>query len=271
MTLRSSPDANVGCSGPCPRCADQPGRRLRSSPTRTSGAARRDTRTQGGPRRGCDPHRRERRVQLPIMANPIVEQLWLRSSPDANVGSPDATRIMYRGTRVLRSSPDANVGCSHRAPPAAVASTAELRSSPTRRRVQLPAHTHSGHWPLVAILTRRERRVQHLSELWTVELVAPGCDPHPTRTSGAACDHGRCLVSGCRLRSSPTRTSGAARCWSRSLCSSAAVAILTRRERRVQPFDAARRADELATRCDPHPTRTSGAAIPRHAKSVARL
>ncbi len=207
--LRSSPDANVGCS-PLAGAPRQPGgSRCDPHPTRTSGAAallviqRRCT-------VGCDPHptrtsgaacgvpaapvmpavvailtRRERRVQ------PQPSQRWrrrrsgLRSSPDANVGcstarGPRSLRPLAR----LRSSPDANVGCSRRAP-----------APPRRRRG-------------VAILTRRERRVQPLVASrsgWA----GPGCDPHPTRTSGAA------LPPPAGLRS-------------------VAVAILTRRERRVQ-------------------------------------
>ena len=187
--LRSSPDANVGCSGRRSTPGSAGTRRCDPHPTRTSGAARRSGGTQGGAG-CCDPHPTRTSVAACGISRPALPSFaWLRSSPDANVGCSVSRRL--RGFRCrfrLRSSPDVNVGCSSGA--------------------------RSG---------------------WTGH---PGCcDPHPTRTSGAAvvsADRRRPTTAGCDPH--PTRTSGAAlHLHHRPPVIDGHVAILTRRERRVQP------------------------------------
>src|SRR5690606_6356365 len=111
---------------------------------------------------------------------------------------------------------------------------------------------------------RRERRVQPVRTLTHLPPKGGGCDPHPTRTSGAACGSGGGAVvarcDGCDPH--PTRTSGAAVAGgtpattgtgccdphptrtSGAACGSGGGAVVAR-----------------CDGCDPHPTRTSGAAV----------
>src|SRR5690606_4907117 len=111
-------------------------------------------------------------------------RMALRSSPDANVGCSSRERSPFPtlGTG-LRSSPDANVGCSPGDP------------------------APDGLESLVAILTRRERRVQPVGSC-PGRAAVPGCDPHPTRTSGAARRWGAVSRAPVILRSSPDANVG---------------------------------------------------------------
>src|SRR5690606_23601430 len=87
----------------------------------------------------------------------------------------------------------------------------------------------------VAILTRRERRVQLRPPASLIASIRPGCDPHPTRTSGAALGNAGESDPNQRLRSSPDANVGCSvGLFGEVVAAAGGVAILTRRERRVQ-------------------------------------
>ena len=237
--LRSSPDANVGCSG---------------APARGA----------GGEPAVAILTRRERRVQPPsAVSHPRAPPL--RSSPDANVGCSDALPLTsVHGTcgPKLRSSPDANVGCSVCRGWTRQLAESVLRSSPDANvGCSRAVSVHSPRRIPVAILTRRERRVRAGRGRRGARRIG-GCDPHPTRTSGAASRPRRRTAATRRCDTSPDANVGCSGQPPRPRHRGAGVAILTRRERRVQPLTAPRRSPRLQ-RCDPHPTRTSGAASVR--------
>ena len=231
-TLRSSPDANVGCS-PSPTCKSGASCELRSSPDANVGCSR-------------PPHRRtlaavvailtrrERRVQPQSPVGALGCRSRLRSSPDANVGCSVAPVTADRRPVGCDPHPTRTSGAARRSRSGRQRAGVAILTR-RERRVQPQSPVAGRHRPVsVAILTRRERRVQpglaHRSPI-----AVRCCDPHPTRTSGAA----RCRVTAARcapeLRSSPDANVGCSRAAPRrSTGGEAEVAILTRRERRVQ-------------------------------------
>ena len=210
--LRSSPDANVGCSDGLTYPADTISR-LRSSPDANVGCSSR-TRRPGASQAVAILTRRERRVQ-----------------PVGGVGAGSA------GLEPLRSSPDANVGCSRAMlAPIAVLTDGVAILTRRERRVQ-PAATGRPTPPRRALRSSPDANVgcsgQHPS---AQARLCRGCDPHPTRTSGAAAQPRQgTKLTGWRLRSSPDANVGCSQVARVAGCRTGPVAILTRRERRVQP------------------------------------
>ena len=261
VALRSSPGPKTGCSTyvrvesfgkPC-SCDPHPARRPGAAPTPTATGLR---------LRCCDPHS----VRGPGAARPRPGRGSVRGALRPSLGPRTGCSLIAVATAIvkdrLRSSPGPKTGCSDARPGPFGRAAPGCDPHPVRRPGAAPRHL--GH--------PRPR---------------PGCcDPHPVRRPGAATGvegAGRGASMCCDPH--PVRRPGAAVWASHAAGTRRTVAILTRSEDRVQRArgagggppgtvailtrseDRVQRRQTPATpracaRCDPHPVRRPGAALP---------